>query len=63
VGRPTPAGFGKTVGNFDAISWLSGSPAGFVVMMMSLPARENWNSLTEVEDRVFVSLTAKLLLG
>ena len=42
---------------------MSASPAGFVVTKMSLPARENWNSLTAVEVSVFVSLTAKLRLG
>src|ERR1043166_8583812 len=63
VGRPTPPGFGKTVGNFEAISALSACPAAFVVAVMSLPARENWNSLTEVLERVLVSLAAKLWLG
>ena len=36
---------------------------GLVVILISLPARENWNSLTDVELRVVASLTAKLWLG
>ena len=32
-------------------------------MMMSLPAIENWNSLTAFDVIVFVNLTAKLWLG
>src|SRR4030095_13768808 len=31
--------------------------------MMSLPARENWNSFTVEAERVLDNLTAKLLLG
>src|SRR6185369_2786769 len=54
---------GNTVGILEAISscnaWLSGE----VVMMMSLPAIENWNSLTALDVKVFVNLTAKLWLG
>src|SRR5882724_3237510 len=60
VGRPTPGVFGKTVGNFEAMSLLSASPALFVVMKILFPARENWNSLTDVELKVVASLTAKL---
>src|SRR4029078_832848 len=54
---------GKTVGNFEAISSLSACPPGLVATKMSLPARENWNSLTDVAPSVLLSLTAKLLLG
>src|SRR5215207_6731087 len=55
--------FGKTVGIFDAISCWSASVSGELVMMMSLPAIENWNSLTALEVIVLVNLTAKLWLG
>src|SRR6185369_8150613 len=54
---------GKTVGNFEAISSSSACVSGDVVMMMSLPAIENWNSLTAFDVIVFVNFTAKLWLG
>src|SRR5262249_17741379 len=53
---------GKTVGIFEAIS-SSNALVSFSVMMMSLPAIENWKSLTAFEEKVFVNLTAKLWLG
>src|SRR5262245_56539271 len=54
---------GKTVGNFDAISWSSASVSGVVVTRISFPARENWNSLTVVGPSAVVSFTARLRLG
>src|ERR1051325_4035352 len=63
VGKPVPSTRGKTVGIKEATFSLSASPDGLVVMKMSLPARENWNSLTAVEVNVLVNLTEKLELG
>src|SRR5262249_4868380 len=58
-----PSPCGKTVGIFEAISSSSALESGDVVMMMSLPAIENWNSLTAFDVSVFVNLTAKLWPG
>src|ERR1043165_2417356 len=58
-----PSACGKTVGIFEAISSCNACVSGEVVMMMSLPAIENWNSLTAFDVKVFVNLTTKLWLG
>ena len=58
-----PSTRGKTVGKAEATWSSSALLAALVETKMSLPERENWNSLTVVELMVFASLTAKLRLG